>query len=347
MLNVSVNFNVANLYKLNNYANKNIAFKGCKKDTFQKSKTEKFDEKKLTEMLSNPSFIVDRKFMEKLSSEEYNFCLNFAKAPEEIFSSLPVENQAAVLEEDVRDIAKYSEGFYKGLERIAKNNKMDVKDIMVVGIGQSPSSVIKAMDFKGLKTGYCPISALRLFRLPAEYVNEETIEKGFSHWRNHGFDLESLFKEKLIVFVDHKESGATIEGFKHIIYKIQNIMQNQNCKNKKSSKVLFMSMKDVNRGAKQSVFDSICAREAEDTLFHTSYFKTLYSPLFKLPLDKITSIDEFSKYNTDANKRFNKFSILLYEEMKNPTQPQGFKSKGRLDAQRQDRLSCVVSDSFK
>jgi len=190
------------------------------------------------------------------------------------------------------------------------------------------------------------LSYLRLFNVPAEYVTEKNIKNGFSHWKKFGFDLDSLFKEKLIIFVDHKETGATLEGFQQIIYKIQSLMLQGKHKGQQPAQTLFMSMKDVHRRAKQSVFDTIGAREAEEHLFHPSYFKTLYSPLFKLPLDKITSIDELSKTNTDANVRFNKFSILLYDTMKKRINEQGFNFSSALKNQRESRLSAVMSEYF-
>ena len=344
MLNVSFPRKIINSKIQNNtFSSQKVAFRNITVDTFEKSTDKIYGEAKLLELLSNPSFRVSREFMESLSPEEYQFCLNYAKGTEKCFEKLLPENRVSVLPEDVRDIAKYSDSIYKGIQKIAEKNNLNPRDILVVAIGQSPDAVIKAMEFKGIKTGYCPLSYLRLFNNPQSYVNEETINNGFSYWKNFGFDLDSIFKEKMIVFLDHKETGTTLDGFKQIIYKIRDILG----KNKPTAKMQFLSLKDLHRRTKQSVLDSILARETEDSLFHTSYFKTLYSPLFKLPLDKISSIRELSKLNSDANIRFNKFSILLFDELLNPMKPDGFKSKGRLEAQRETRLSAVVSEPFK
>ena len=346
MFNVSFSPNVKSFYKLNNNLNKiNQAFKGSVSDTFEKSNDKIYGEEKLVELLNTPSFNISKKFMESLSPEEYQFCLNYAKGTEKCFEKLLPENRVSVLPEDVRDVAKYSDGIYKGIQKIAERNNMNPQDILLVAIGQSPDSIVKAMEFKGMRTAYCPLSNLRLFNNHQNYVNEETIENGFSYWKNYGFDLDSIFKEKMIIFLDHKETGTTLDGFKQIIYKIRDILDKD--KNKPTAKMHFIPLKDLHRKTKQSVFDSILARETEDSLFHTSYFKTLYSPLFKLPLDKISSIKELSLLNSSANVRFNKFSVLLYDELLNPSKSSGFKSHGRLEAQREIRLSAVVSELFK
>lgn len=321
-----------------------IPFRGNATDIFQKSERQPYSKEELYNIMNGDCQKISKDFLDSLSVDEYNFCLDYAKSNEKIFSDSFRFLPKSVMPQDVKDLAKYSQIFYKGLEKIAARNNRKMEDVLLVSIGQSPCCVVQAMNLKGVKTAHCPISGLAGFREPIEkYVTKENVDKYFSYWKNFGFDLNELFGDKLIIFVDHKETGNTFHLFTSIINEIKKIKKADMKKAGKQlpeAKVKFVPLDVVSAQIKGSASDSLWQRDFEHSAFHSSYLKTLYSPLFKLSLDKISKIKEIheASINKNANDRFNKLMVLLYEEMKHPSKQEGYRSLSSINAEREERL---------
>ena len=297
---------------------KTVAFRQNNTDVFVKSR-EVLSSEKLLEILNGDFRKINKNFLDNLSEDEYRFCLNWAKSDEKVFSGMFQYSPKSVLPEDVRDIVKYTDFYYSGLQRITYGAGKDMAQVIVAGIGQSPVAAVKLLELSGVKTAYCPISELTRFKEPVEkYVTKESVDKYFSYWSNFGFNIDDLFGDKLIVFTDHRETGKTFENFKKIIKRIIGLKKEEMTKKgKKPTKIKYFSLSDIYKLARKESEEKKWGNAFEESVYHTSYLKTLYSPLFKLPLPYFCEIAkryEAAK-SSDRYVRFNKLSVLMYDEL--------------------------------
>ena len=76
---------------------------------------------------------------------------------------------------NLKDIVKYTDFYYSGLQKIAYISNKSMEDIMLVGIEQAPVAAVKLMELAGVKTTYCPISGLITFNESVDkYVTKKT-----------------------------------------------------------------------------------------------------------------------------------------------------------------------------
>lgn len=328
--------------KINQPQKSKISFGQNNTDVFVKSR-EVLSSEKLTEILNGDFQKLNKKFFEGLSEEEYQFCLNWAKSDEKKFSGMFHFSPKAVLPEDVKDIVKYTDFYYSGLQKIAYKSGKDMSHVKLVGIGQSPVAAVKLLELAGLKTAYCPISGLTRFNEPVEkYVTKKSIDKYFSYWSNFGFNIDDLFGDKLIVFTDHRETGRTFEVFKEIIDKIIELKKDEmKTKGKKPAKIKYLALTDIYKTAKKESAERVWGNVFEESVYHTSYLKTLYSPLFKLPLPNINEIRQRHEAAKKSERytRFNKFTILMYDELFHSRAEVSKRSPSDIEKDRQFRLS--------
>ena len=304
------------------------------------------DKEKLLKKLNGDFRELNSEFFDNLSDEEFQFCLDWANSDEKKFSGMIQFSPKSVLHEDVVDVVKYGDFFYSGLQKIAKQNGKDMTQVLLVGIGQSPVVAIKLLDLVGVKTAYCPISGLTTFDESVDkYVTKENVDKYFSYWSKFGFNIDELFGDKLIIFADHKETGRTFEVFKQIIDRIIKIKKSENGYDKKKlAKIKFLPISQIYKSSEKERPEKKWGSDFENSVFHTSYLKTLYSPLFKLPLPKIKEIEKRHKLakDLDCNVRFNKLVVLMYNELCYKKPIPNVKRYSSLDAERQFRLSFYM-----
>ena len=340
-----------NISKYYNYSKpvsrRQISFCGDISDTFEKS-DKNFDRERLLKILNGDFRKLNDEFFKSLSKEEYQFCIDWARQDEKKFSGMIQFSPKAVLKEDVKEVVKYGDFFYSGLQNIAKKSGKDITQLLLVGIGQSPVVSIKLLDLIGVKTAYCPISGLTTFNEPIEkYVTKENVDKYFSFWRKFGFNIDDLFGDKLIVFTDHKETGKTFENFKKIIKRIIKIKKAEMGENKRNcTDIKFIPLREIYKTSSLDSPEKKWGNDFEKSVFHTSYLKTLYSPFFKLPLPKINEIEkryELAK-NSDCYTRFNRLVVLLYNELYNPLNNSSERRFSSVDDERQFRLSFYTPD---
>ena len=345
---------IVNNYNL--FLNKNrskrskISFGQNDTDIFIK-KSESFNKEELLKTLNGDFRKLNKSFFQNLSEEEYQFCLDWAMSDEKKFSGMVQFSPKAVLPEDVKDIVKYTDYYYSGLQKITYTAGKDMSQVLVAGIGQSPVAAVKLLELSGLNTAYCPISGLTTFNEPVEkYVTEKNIDKYFSYWSNFGFSIDDLFSDKLVIFTDHKETGRTFEVFKEIINKIIDIKKAKMKKiGKKPAKIKFLSLRSIYKLARKDAEEKKWGDDFEDSVYHTSYMKTLYSPLFKLPLPNISEIAQRHEYakTSDRSLRFNKLSVLMYDELYRKRIQIPKRMFSNLDKDRQFRLAFYNPEKDK
>lgn len=325
-----------------------VSFGQNKSDSFEKKSQRTYSDEELTKILNGDFQRLNKDFFDSLSPEEYQFCLDWANTDEKKFSGMVQFSPKSVLREDVKDVIKYADFYYSGLQKIAYKSHKDMKNIILVGIGQSPVSTAKMIELTGVKTGHCPMSGLTTLKEPIDkYVTKENIDKYFKHWKKFGFDINDLFGDKLIIFTDYKESGRTLEVFKKIINKIIEIKKPEMDKQgEKTAEIKFLSLRSIYNTSKKETKERKWGDDFEVSVFHSSYLKTLYSPLFKLPLPKIHEIlkrHALSK-ETDRHTRFNKLTVLLYDELYHPKPDKEKTRFSPINAERQFRLSFYTPD---
>ena len=324
-----------------------VSFGQNNADVFIKNR-EVLSHEKLLEILNGDFRKINKEFLDNLSDEEFKFCLDWAKGDEKRFSGMFMFSSKAVLPEDVRDIVKYTDHYYSGLQRVTYGAGKDMSQVMIVGIGQSPVAAVKLLELSGVKAGFCPISGLTRFKEPVEkYVTKDSVDKYFSYWINFGFDINDLFGDNLIVFTDHRETGKTFENFKKIINKIISIKKDEmRKKGKKPAKIKYFSLSDIYKLARKESEEKRWGNAFEESVYHTSYLKTLYSPLFKLPLPQFGEIAQLYKEakNSDRYIRFNKLAILMYDELHHKRTDVQERPASVVENDRQFRLSFYTPE---
>ena len=328
-------------------SNSKVSFGQNNTDIFVRS-SDSINTGKLLETLNGDFRKLNKDFFRNLTEEEYQFCLNWAKSDEKKFSGMILYSPKAVLPEDVRDIVKYTDYYYSGLQKIAYRSNKSMEDIMLVGIGQSPVAAVKLMELAGVKTAYCPISGLTTFNEPIDkYLTPKNLDKYLDYLKKFGFSIDDLFGDKLIIFTDHKETGRTFEVFKEIINRIIKLKKDEMKKQgKKPAKIKFLPLSDIYKTAKKDSKERQWGNEFEESVYHTSYLKTMYSPLFKLPLSRISEIRELHEAakKSDRSIRFNKLTVLMYDELYHQRTEIPKRLYSTVEHDRQFRLSFYTPD---
>ena len=328
---------------------KQVSFGKNVSDVFIKSARKVFSSDELLKILNGNFRRLNKTFFDSLSKKELQFCIDWANATEKQFSGFFQFSPKAVMPEDVQDLIKYVDYYCSGLQEIAKKANKSIKDVLLVGIGQSPVATIKLLELAGINTANCPMSGLTRFNEPLEkYVTKENVDKYFSYWSKFGFDLDELFGNKLVIFTDHEETGRTFEVFKKIIKRIINLKKTDpKYSDKKPADIKFLSLNKIFAKSKKSFAEKIWGRDFEDSVYHTSYLKTMYSPLFKLPLPQISEIEKLHEKSKGSarNIRFNRLAVLLYDSLYNPQSRNiPIRHSNMVNADRMHRLSFYCPD---
>lgn len=202
-------------------------------------------------------------------------------------------------------ISRYSEIILASLRRLFSDKRMKV-----IGIGQSPAPVVEYLSLKGIDTAICPISELGAKETNIEKTcKSRDKERYIQYLKEFGFNINEIDTKKTHVFVDYSYSGNTIRHFAEFIKP----------RMPKKADTMFVSLQSLREslGKELSYEEQEFASYFEIYVLCTSAVKSLFSPIFKLPLNEIGNIEYFHKISCPSDKTiaFNKLKVLMYENI--------------------------------
>ena len=211
----------------------------------------------------------------------------------------------AGLFEDTSEISSYGEIILKSLRRLFSDKRMKV-----IGIGQSPASVIEYLSLKGIDTAMCPISDLSQAECQVKKLaGSRRAEKYFQYLKNFGLNVDAIDTGKTHVFVDFEVSGNSVKNFKTLISK----------RLPKKTDTMFVGLQSLRESVQKEIplEQQEAASKFEGMSLWTCALKSLYSPIFRLPVEELENVAIIHKKSCPNNKNvaFNKLTVLLYEKL--------------------------------
>ena len=157
--------------------------RGISKDVFQRSSNSVIPPapiisttKDVQKLLKQPYYKITKKFLDSLSDESYNMCIGYCADDVDLYATSEA-------------IAVYSEVIFRGAQKM-----MGDKPFKVIGIGQSPDSIVEYLKFKDIDTAIMPISYL-LFATKSALINiskSKKIKKYLDYVKVFGFDINKM-----------------------------------------------------------------------------------------------------------------------------------------------------------
>lgn len=211
----------------------------------------------------------------------------------------------AGLLEDTSEISSYGEIILKSLRRLFSDKRMKV-----IGIGQSPASVIEYLSLKGIDTAMCPASELTKWDDTVKKLCfSKQAETYFQYLKNFGLDVDAIDSRKTHVFIDFEVSGRTLKNFKELI----------STRLPKKTDTMFVSLQSLREAMNKeiSLEEQEFASKFEGVSLWTCALKSLYSPIFRLPVEEFGNIAHIHKKSCPSKQTvaFNKLKVLLYDAL--------------------------------
>lgn len=197
----------------------------------------------------------------------------------------------------------YAKYLKEGLEKISGE-----KPYKFISIGQSPAIFAKILGINGVDIGICPISELSKLKSPCYNIAKitENSDKYFKYLKNYNVDLENIDPNKNYFFSDYTVSGESLKSFKNLLTQ----------KGIKGENIHCIPLDNILKHAQISAEHLKSIQDVNNYYLYMQNAKNRYSPIFKLPIDKLNLIEEIEKINlgSEANTRCN---TALYWLLKN------------------------------
>ncbi|MCR4880405.1 MAG: hypothetical protein K6A44_00415 [bacterium] len=241
------------------------------------------------DLLGEPYYKITKRFLDSLSKKSYNTCIKHTSDNLELYRT-------------GQEIAMYSEYIQDGIKNMLGNKKY-----MLIGIGQSPASILEYLKFKDVDTAIMPISSLK----SGNYNELDEISKSikFDTYLNYvkrfGFDIKNMNQDTTYIFTDYSSTGTSLRNFERLIR--SRLPQNANCK--------FISLQKLARQGNLTPKEEIMIEDFETNILNCGYFKIQCSPIFKLDYTKLDEIEKTHQLFSGcwANKKFNILKLFFYD----------------------------------
>lgn len=228
---------------------------------------------------------ITNEWFNKLSAEDIE------KYDKEFNSQLPLLNLG-----EIKYFSMYANYLEKGLKNLSKD-----KPFKFVSIGQSPSLFAKILELKGYNTAICPVSELgRCYgNLSLEDVAKNS-DTYFNYLKNFNIDFSNLDKNKNYYFTDYTVTGTSLKNF-------QQILENKGISGRN---IHFIGLNDIIKEADVLIEDEKIMQDIHNNYLYMQKIKN-FSPIFKLPLNKLNKIEQFEKMNLGSQNNI-ACNTLLY-----------------------------------
>lgn len=214
---------------------------------------------------------ITNEWFNKLSTEEIE------KYDKEFNSRLPLLNLG-----ELKYFSMYVNYLEKGLKNLSKD-----KPFKFISIGQSPALFAKILGLKGYDTAICPVSELGRCH---ENLSLEDVAKNsdtyFNYLKNFNIDFSNLDKNKNYYFTDYTVTGTSLKNFQQIL----------EYKGISGENIHFISLDDIICQADILAEDKKTMQDFHNNYLYMQKIKS-FSPVFKLPINKINNIEQFEQMN--------------------------------------------------
>lgn len=201
-------------------------------------------------------------------------------------------------------IENYADYLNEGLTNLSKG-----KPYKFISIGQSPSIFAKILEIKGIDTGICPMSDIsKLNVLSIDRILKNS-DKYFEYIKKYNVDINNFDKNKNYFFVDYSVTGSSLKCF-------QKLME---AKNIKGDNIHFVSLTDILKNIKMTAQKQENINEVEQYYLYMQNIKRTFSPIFKLPIERLNDIELFEQNHlgNDPTTACNKLLFYLLNKQNN------------------------------
>lgn len=215
------------------------------------------------------------------------------KYNQSIGTSLPFINLS-----QVQLVEKYADLIHEGLTNLSKD-----KPYKLISIGQSPATFVEIMRMRGCDTGICPMSEISKLNVLSLDKILKNSDKYFEYLKKYNVDINNFDKNKNYFFVDYSVTGSSLKCF-------QKLME---VKNIKGDNIHFLSLADILKNIEITKEKQHVISEIEQYYLYMQNIKHTFSPIFKLPIDRLNDIEIFEQYylGNDSTTACNKLLFYL------------------------------------
>ena len=297
-----------------------------------------FSKKQVERFFRLPYTLFSKQYLDLLSSTNYRKILRYASECEQIekFAQEHVEpkNCPKKIKEVLKQfrerppkasnvceykLAEKIDGFFEDVSEVSAYGKIILaalkkmfhdKNLKVIGVGQSPATIVEYLSLRGIDTALCPASALTRFDEAIKKMRfSKEADTYAKYLKNFGLDVDAIDMQKTHVFLDFEVSGRSLQNFRTLI--------TPHLPSKTDT--MFIGLQKL----RETMNKELSAKEVKDAerfegmSLWTCALKSLYSPIFRLPLDEIGNIEHIHKKSCPSNQTiaFNKLKLLLYDAL--------------------------------
>ena len=203
---------------------------------------------------------------------------------------------------ELRRFEEYSQYLQDGMKKLSQG-----KPFQFIGIGQSPALFAKIMQVNGQEAGICPMSELG--RLGTTLPLDEAVrnsDKYFQYLKKFNVDFDNLDKNKNYFFSDYSVSGTSLRSFREFM-KAKGIV---------GDNIRIMPMDSIIAHADIPFEKRPDAVQMDNYYLYMQNLKSRYSPIFKLPVDRLNEIEDVEKCYLGCPTN-NAANVMLYWLLKN------------------------------